>query len=487
MLGTGGAAWLGRGAAALGCFIHGRGRRMLRLCGLRCARGRRRAWIRGTHGRSRRMVPAAPAVGPAPASRTAISLARLSISVAHGPATAGPIGPSNRAHAPNRNVLVFMTFSPGYVRKRCLPYQPRQRTKRSVTRARFGMCFRVDSVRWDMYEYASGFHDSVSHSGGRKRETFIEMRRRRLCVSRRLTSSPTRPETWGPDTTSVSYSCRRSFRRRARLCEQTYAGCRSAPESDLSSRTRSGRRLHREGDGGGGRNSESGLVMEIPRFHKHAPQHAKQTRRGRRGVPQSGREPSHMIARSPPECDPLYCQHLLSRLEWRHRSEARDAPLQVREREERQGRTGREGEKPQAGHRHRALQGAQERQESPEVEEIASERRRAVAARFGAQVRARCGGAENLRHVRMACATVEYSRTQHARARCPNGRKQDWRRTMSDRRHGREAKRSGETDKDKHLEGNLGQKDARLQKEKQTELSHMGQSSRDTSQNRKDD
>jgi hypothetical protein len=58
---------------------------------------------------------------------------------------------------------------------------------------------------------------------------------------------------------------------------------------------------------------------------------------------------------------------------------------------------------------------------------------------------------------------------------------------MSDRRHGREAKRSGEPDKHKHQQGNLGQKDARLQKEKQSELSHMGESARDTSQNRKDD
>jgi hypothetical protein len=63
------------------------------------------------------VVPAAPAVGPAPASREAISLVRLSISVVHGPATADPIGPMSRAQAPNRNVLVFMTFSPGYVRK----------------------------------------------------------------------------------------------------------------------------------------------------------------------------------------------------------------------------------------------------------------------------------------------------------------------------------------------------------------------------------
>src|SRR5262245_38124394 len=63
------------------------------------------------------VVPATPAVGPEPASRDAISLARLSISLVHGPAAADPIGPMRRAHAPNRNVLVFMTFSPGYVRK----------------------------------------------------------------------------------------------------------------------------------------------------------------------------------------------------------------------------------------------------------------------------------------------------------------------------------------------------------------------------------
>jgi hypothetical protein len=58
---------------------------------------------------------------------------------------------------------------------------------------------------------------------------------------------------------------------------------------------------------------------------------------------------------------------------------------------------------------------------------------------------------------------------------------------MSDRRHGREAERAGESDKKKHQEGNLGQKDARLEKEKQSELSNMGESSRDMSQNRKDD
>ena len=57
---------------------------------------------------------------------------------------------------------------------------------------------------------------------------------------------------------------------------------------------------------------------------------------------------------------------------------------------------------------------------------------------------------------------------------------------MSDKRHGREPARSGESNKDKHQEGTLGQKDARLQKEKQSELSNMGESSRDTSQNRND-
>ena len=53
---------------------------------------------------------------------------------------------------------------------------------------------------------------------------------------------------------------------------------------------------------------------------------------------------------------------------------------------------------------------------------------------------------------------------------------------MSDRRHGRE-----EWDKKKHQEGNLGQKDARLEKKKQSELSKMGESSRDESRDRKDD
>jgi hypothetical protein len=58
---------------------------------------------------------------------------------------------------------------------------------------------------------------------------------------------------------------------------------------------------------------------------------------------------------------------------------------------------------------------------------------------------------------------------------------------MSDRRHGREARRSGESHKEKHQEGNLGQKDARLQKEKQSELSNMGERPRDSDRDRSDE
>ena len=45
-------------------------------------------------------------------------------------------------------------------------------------------------------------------------------------------------------------------------------------------------------------------------------------------------------------------------------------PLQARRSKERQGRKGRQGEEPQAGNRHRALQGAQEGQEGPAQEEV---------------------------------------------------------------------------------------------------------------------
>jgi hypothetical protein len=164
------------------------------------------------------------------------------------------------------------------------------------------------------------------------------------------------------------------------------------------------------------------MVVEMPRLHKHSPQHPKQ-RDADEGGSAIGREPSVQL---------------------------------------------------------HVLQGAQEGQEGSAEEEIASKRRHAVVARPGAKAWAPLpSDAEDSpppnRDVQMARATVEYSRTQSApRALSRAGANKDWRRTMSDRRHGREPARSGESNKDKHQEGNLGQKDARLQKEKQSELSHMG-------------
>jgi Lipocalin-like domain len=58
------------------------------------------------------VVPAAPAVGPDPASRDAKSLVTFSISVVHGPAAAVPSGKATTAHVANNNVIVFMRVSP---------------------------------------------------------------------------------------------------------------------------------------------------------------------------------------------------------------------------------------------------------------------------------------------------------------------------------------------------------------------------------------
>src|ERR1041384_3363989 len=58
------------------------------------------------------VVPAGPAVGPAPASRDASSFVRFSISAVHGPATAISVGKTSSAQAPNRNVVAFMALSP---------------------------------------------------------------------------------------------------------------------------------------------------------------------------------------------------------------------------------------------------------------------------------------------------------------------------------------------------------------------------------------
>ena len=86
-----------------------------------------------------------------------------------------------------------------------------------------------------------------------------------------------------------------------------------------------------------------------------------------------------------------------------------------------------------------------------------------------------------------ARATVEYSRTQSApgalsqRTQTKFGDGQCQIDDMAGNRRVRES------NKDKHQEGNLGQKDARLEKEKQSRLSKMGESSRDASHDRKDD
>jgi hypothetical protein len=58
---------------------------------------------------------------------------------------------------------------------------------------------------------------------------------------------------------------------------------------------------------------------------------------------------------------------------------------------------------------------------------------------------------------------------------------------MIDKRSGREARRAGASDKEKHQEGNLGQKDARLQKEKQSELSNLGEKSQESDRDRNDE
>jgi hypothetical protein len=82
------------------------------------------------------------------------------------------------------------------------------------------------------------------------------------------------------------------------------------------------------------------------------------------------------------------------------------------------------------------------------------------------------------RNVRVARATVEYSRTQSA----PRALSQRPRTKIGDGQC--QIDDMAGKNKDKHQEGNLGQKDARLQKEKQSELSNLGESSRE---NRKDD
>jgi hypothetical protein len=85
---------------------------------------------------------------------------------------------------------------------------------------------------------------------------------------------------------------------------------------------------------------------------------------------------------------------------WRRRGKARKS-------KERQGRKGRQGEEPEAGHRHRPLQGPQEGQEGPQ-EEIAEERadNPSVESRSQAAVRFACG---RLSCALLACETLRQS------------------------------------------------------------------------------
>jgi hypothetical protein len=178
----------------------------------------------------------------------------------------------------------------------------------------------------------------------------------------------------------------------------------------------------REGDGARGSHSGSGMVVEMPRLHKHSPQHPKQ-RDADEGGSAIGREPSGLTARSP----------------------------------------------------RRARRARRFRGRRNSVQTTSRSRCKTWRESLGALPSDAEDSPPPNRDVRMARATVKYSRTQSApRALSRAGANKDWRRTMSDRRHGREPARSGESNKDKHQEGNLGQKDARLQKEKQSELSHRG-------------
>jgi hypothetical protein len=64
---------------------------------------------------------------------------------------------------------------------------------------------------------------------------------RQACVADSESLSRLSPHT---DLSRASRSPRRSFSSGPRPCEQPCAGCRSVPDPDLSSRSRSGRRLH---------------------------------------------------------------------------------------------------------------------------------------------------------------------------------------------------------------------------------------------------
>jgi hypothetical protein len=76
------------------------------------------------------MLPAAPAVGPAPASRDSISLATFSISVVHGPAAAVPTGKSANAQIPHSNPAIFICFLTIATSRLSMPYFDSNHLKR---------------------------------------------------------------------------------------------------------------------------------------------------------------------------------------------------------------------------------------------------------------------------------------------------------------------------------------------------------------------
>ena len=67
---------------------------------------------------------AAPAVGPAPASRDASSFVIFSISVVHCPAAAVPMGKATKAQAPSSKVVVFMALLPVASESRVCGFPP---------------------------------------------------------------------------------------------------------------------------------------------------------------------------------------------------------------------------------------------------------------------------------------------------------------------------------------------------------------------------
>jgi len=67
---------------------------------------------------------AAPAVGPAPASRDASSFVIFSISVVHCPAAAVPMGKATKAQAPSSNAVEFMALLPVASESRVCEFPP---------------------------------------------------------------------------------------------------------------------------------------------------------------------------------------------------------------------------------------------------------------------------------------------------------------------------------------------------------------------------